>query len=430
MTSPDHKPLPPSLWAATATPGLMFPQLAGTARAKVAIVGGGYTGLSAALHLAERGTDVVLVEASEPGWGASGRNGGQVIPGLKYDPDTLEEMFGPDLGPRMVRTVGGTADLVFDLIRRHGIACDAVQTGWIQPSHSAAGLAAAETRARQWQRRGADVEVLGRENVAALVGSSAYRGGWIDRRGGSVQPLSYARGLAAAAARAGARIHARTNARALQRDGAEWRLETDAGEIRAEQVILGTNGYTGNLWPKLKESVVPVFSLQVATEPLSDNLRGSILPEGQAASDTLRLLRYYRMDAQGRFIMGARGPFKDADPDPSNASGHYAAARTLFPQLEGVKFAFCWAGRVAMTPDHLPHLHELAPGLHAGLGYNGRGVGMATMMGRLLAERVGGAPAEAVDFPVAPLRPLPMHGWSRFAVRLLTQYYRMRDALE
>ena len=321
-------------------------------------------------------------------------------------------MFGPDLGARMVRTAGSTAALVFDLVRRHGIACDAIETGWIQPSHSTAGLAAAETRVRQWRERGADVALLSRERIASLVGTNAYRGGWIDRRGGTVQPLSYARGLATAAARAGARVFARSGARRLRREGESWVVETDAGEIRAEQVVLGTNGYTGDLWPRLKQSVVPVFSLQVATKPLSDNLRRTILPEGQAASDTLRLLRYYRLDRQGRFVLGARGPFKDADPNDADASGHYAAIRKLFPQLDGVPFEFNWSGRVAMTADHLPHLHELAPGLHSGLGYNGRGVGMATMMGRLLAERASGTPAEAVDFPVIPLRPLPLHGWS------------------
>jgi glycine/D-amino acid oxidase-like deaminating enzyme len=328
-----------------------------------------------------------------------------------------------------VRTVAGTAGLVFDLVRRHDIACDALNTGWIQPAHSSAALATVEARARQWQQRGAEAELLDRQQVASLIGSQAYRGGWIDRRGGSVQPLSYARGLASIAARLGAGIFARSGVRRLQRDGGTWLLETEAGEVRAEQVVIATNGYTGELWPRLRQTVVPAYSLLVATKPLSENLRGSILPGGQPASDTLRLLRYYRMDAHGRFVLGARSPMRE-QPRASDASDHRAAVIKLFPQLEGVPFEFMWSGRVAMTADHLPHLHELAPGLHAGLGYNGRGVGMATMMGRLLAERLKGVPAEAIDFPTVPLRPLPFHGWNRFAIRLLTQYYRLRDAME
>lgn len=393
------------------------------------MVGGGFTGLSAALHLAERGKDVLLLEAAEPGWGASGRNGGQVIPGLKYDPDELEEMFGTDLGPRTVKTVGSTADLVFDLVGRYGIDCDAVHKGWIQPAHSEAALNTVSARATQWKRRGADVEILSREQVEALVGSRAYHGGWIDRRGGSLQPLSYARGLAAAASDQGARIFANSPALKVEQEGGAWKVTTPNGTATVNRIIIGTNAYSDDLWPGLKRTVVPVFSFQVATRPLSDNLRRSILPQGHAASDTRRLLRYYCLDREGRFVLGARGPFRDA-PGPEDAARHYAAVRELFPQLGDVEYAYHWAGRVAMTADHLPHLHELAPGVHAGLGFNGRGVAMGTMMGRLLAQRASGVAAEEIDFPVLPLKPIPFHGFNRLAVRLAIQYYRLRDAME
>jgi glycine/D-amino acid oxidase-like deaminating enzyme len=427
--SAPPQPLPSSLWAATAVAPTPFPQLTGTRLTRVAIIGGGFTGLSTALHLAERGIESVVLEASEPGWGASGRNGGQVIPGVKFDPDALEEMFGPHLGPRMVRTVAGTASLVFDLVRRYDIACDALNTGWIQPAHSSLALATVQARARQWRRRGAEVDLLDRQQIVSLIGSQAYCGGWIDRRGGSVQPLSYARGLASTAACLGTGIFARSGVRRLRRDGEAWLLETETGEVRAEQVVVATNGYTDDIWPKLRQTVVPAYSLLVATKPLPEDLRGSILPGGRPASDTRRLLRYYRMDAHGRFVLGARGPMRE-QPRASDVSYHRAEVIKLFPQLKDVPFEFMWSGRVAMTADHLPHLHELAPGLHAGLGYNGRGVAMATMMGRLLAERISGVPAQAIDFPTVPLRPLPFHGWNRFAVRLLTQYYRVRDAVE
>jgi glycine/D-amino acid oxidase-like deaminating enzyme len=271
--------------------------------------------------------------------------------------------------------------------------------------------------------------LLDRQQIVSLIGSQAYCGGWIDHRGGSVQPLSYARGLASAAARLGTGIFARSGVHRLRRDGGAWLLETETGEVRAEQVVVATNGYTGDIWPKLRRTVVPAYSLLVATKPLPEDLRGSILPGRCPASDTRRLLRHYRMDAHGRFVLGARGPMRE-QPRTSDASDHRAAVVKFFPQLKDASFEFMWSGRVAMTADHLPHLHELAPGLHAGLGYNGRGVGMATMMGRLLAERISGVPAQAVDFPTVPLRPLPFHGWNRFAVRLLTQYYRIRDTVE
>lgn len=420
---------PLSLWTATAPSGESFPELTGERTAEVIVVGGGYTGLSAALHMAEQGKDVALLEAAEPGWGASGRNGGQVIPGLKYDPDTLVEMFGPDLGPRVVKTVGAAADLVFTLIARHGIDCDARRPGWIQAAHSEKTLTTVHARALQWRRHGAEVELLDRAKVGALTGSSVFAGGWIDRRGGSIQPLGYARGLARAAAAAGARLFVESPALTVERDGEGWRVTTPKGSLKARQLVIGTNAYGNDLWPGLRQSVVPVFSFQVATAPLSETLRRSILPEGHSVSDTRNLLRYFRMDAAGRLVLGGRGPFTDT-PEASDGAWQRDAVRAIYPQLDKVTYEYHWTGRVALTTDHLPHLHELAPGVHAGLGFNGRGVAMATMMGKLLAQRVCGAAAEEVDFPVLPLKPLPFHGFSRLAARLAVQYYRLRDMLD
>ncbi|MGF1610583.1 MAG: NAD(P)/FAD-dependent oxidoreductase, partial [Kiloniellales bacterium] len=190
---------PKSLWAATARPAPDAPPLQGERRAEVAVVGAGFTGLSATLHLAESGADVVLLEAAEPGWGASGRNGGQVIPGFKLDPDELVARFGPECGERLAAFAGGTADLVFELIARHGIDCAAERSGWIQAVHAPARMILAERRVAQWSKRGVHAEVISAERIAQLTGTERYSGGWIDGRGGVLQPLGYARGLAEAA---------------------------------------------------------------------------------------------------------------------------------------------------------------------------------------------------------------------------------------
>lgn len=423
-----YNPAPesPSLWAATAEAGRNFPALSGAARVKSVVVGGGFTGLSTALHLAEAGHDVALLEANMVGWGASGRNGGQVIAGLKYDPDELEEMFGSDLGPRLVQAVGDGPDYLFRLIERLGIRCNARQNGWIQPAHSEGALATVQRRARQWQRRGASTQILGDKEAAKLLGSDAYLGGWLDRRGGGIQPLSYARGLAAAAADRGARIYAGSPALRTVRDGNGWRIETQNGSLTADTLVLATNAYTDDLWPGLRRSVVPTFSLQVATGPLPEAIRRTVLPEGQLASDTLRLLRYYQIDGDGRFVLGARGPFRDGVA-LADAGEQLRHIRQLYPQLNGVPFSYVWSGQVAITADHLPHLHVLAPSVFAALGFNGRGVALTTTMGRFLAALASGTPIEAVDFPVAPLRPLPLHAFNRLGVRIVTQYYRLRD---
>jgi glycine/D-amino acid oxidase-like deaminating enzyme len=417
-----------SLWSATAAAGPTAPELEGTLRAELVIVGAGYTGLSAALHLSEAGRDVVVIDASDIGAGGSGLNGGQVIPGVKHDPDALEQIFGPALAQRVIETVTAGPELVFELIHKHAIACDATRAGWIQPAASEGALELLGSRAEQWRRRGASVELLTRQQTARLLGSERYWGAWIDRRGGTVQPLAYARGLARAALGAGARIFCRTPALELARDGKDWRIRTPRGGLVSAQVILATGAYSGRLMDRLRRSVVVVPSLQVATQIVPEPLRRSILPEGQAASDTCHLLRYFRMDASGRFIMGTRGAFGDV-PLAQAARHHYAAVREIYPQLAGLSFEYHWGGLVAMTPDHLPHLHELGPGLLAGLGFNGRGVAMATMMGRLLAQRALGSAVFELGFPVTPLRPIALHGLSHLAARAAIQVLRLRDRL-
>jgi glycine/D-amino acid oxidase-like deaminating enzyme len=415
------------LWSTTAAPGPELGQLGESVRTQVAIVGAGYTGLSAALHLATAGRDVVVLDAADVGERASGLNGGQVIPGLKHAPDVLEEMFGPLVGSRLVDTVASGPDLVFDLIQKYEIACAATRAGWIQPATSAAALEAIAARVDQWRRRGADVELLSAKETARLTGSQRYSGGWIDRRGGTVQPLSYVRGLARAVRSAGARIFIRTPATDLEQTGREWRIRTPRGSVACQTAILATDAYTDRLVDPLRRTLIPVPSFQVATEPIPEKLRQTILPEGQSASDTWHLLRYFRLDA-GRLILGSRGTFADV-PAAVAARHHYRAVREIFPQLEGIRYEYHWGGLVGMTRDHLPHLHELARGLLTGLGYNGRGVAMATVMGRILAQWALGMPASDLAFPVTSLAPIPMHRFNQIGARVAIQYLRAVDGL-
>ena len=417
-----------SLWAATAAPGPDLPKLAGNLRAHVTIIGGGYTGLSAALHLAESGRDAVVLEAADIGDRASGLNGGQVIPGVKYDPDSLEEMFGPRAGARLVDTVARGPDLVFDLIRKYAIACDALRTGWIQPATSEPVLAALHARVEQWRRRGAAVEMLTRAETARLTGSSRYCGGWIDRRGGTVHPLSYVRGLARAARSQGSRIFRQSPATKLSRSGGEWRVDTPGGSVTSPTVIVATDAYSDEVVDVVRRTVVTVPSFQVATAPLPPGLLTTILPERQSASDTWHLLRYFRVDSVGRLIMGSRGVFGNP-PVTAQARYQYRAVREIYPQLEGIPYEYHWGGLVAVTRDHLPRLQEVAPGLLAGFGYNGRGVAMATMMGALLARWSSGQPAGELGFPVTPVDPLPLHVFNQLGARIAVQYLRTLDGL-
>lgn len=420
--------LPPSLYADTAIPAAPTPPLAGEARAEVCVVGGGFTGLSAALHLAEAGADVVLIEAEEPGWGASGRNGGQVNPGLKPDPDEVERDWGPDLGSRMLALSYGAPGAVFDLIRRHQIPCEARQQGTIRAAIRADNAAAIRRTAEQCARRGGPVRFLDAAETAALVGHARYAGAMLDARGGDVHPLSYARGLARAAMAQGARVHGGTRATGIARDGAQWRVTSPGGAVRAAQVVLATNGYTDALWPQLRESVVPVFSSIAATAPLPDDLAARVLPHRASLYESGHITVYYRVDRANRLLMGGRGPQAPiGDARPIRSLLRYA--ERLWPELRGTQWTHGWNGQLAITQDHYPHLHEPAPGVIAALGYNGRGVAMATAMGAEIARRLTGASAEALDMPVTSIRPIPLHGFWRLAVTAKMWEGRVRDRL-
>ena len=418
-----------SLWAATCAPMAPLSQLSADMRAELAVIGAGYTGVSAALHAACAGRDVVVLEAGQVGEGGSGLNGGQVIAGLKHDPDVLESVYGQRVGAQLAACSGSAPDLVFDLIARHSIECDAQRSGWLQLAVNERHLRSLERRAGQWRSRGADAAVLSDRDAAGLTGTTRYCGGWIDRRGGSVHPLAYLRGLARAAMSSGTRLFVRSAVRRLSRSGGAWRAETACGSVTAQTVVVATDAYTDRAFDVLRRTVVAVPSIQVATAPLPPHLRASILPGGQSVSDTRRILRYFRLDASGRFVLGTRGSYADI-PAPAATPAHEHALRELYPQLAGLPLTYRWGGYVAMTPDGVPHLHEPAPGLLAGLGYNGRGVAMATAMGRLLARRALGEPAESLGFPVPGVRPIRLHALSRLAARATIGYLQTRDALE
>jgi glycine/D-amino acid oxidase-like deaminating enzyme len=420
-------PMPESLWAATAPPASPTPRLEESIDTDVAIVGAGYTGLSTALHLAESGVRACVLEAAQPGWGASGRNGGQVNPTLKHDPDEIERLLGPDKGRLLNDAIHRSADDVFGLIERHRIECQAVRRGWLQLAQSSKAMPELHARAEQWRRRGVATQVFDREAVARRVGSNAFAGGWLDPRAGGIQPLAYARGLVRAAQSLGARVHGNALVSGLKRSNGSWTLETAHGpKVRAERIVLATDGYTGGLWPGLEQSVLAANSFIVATQPLEGAAARAILPGGESASNAQRLLLYFRRDAQGRLLMGGRGHFGERN-DPRDYEHLTQSVRLLFPDIGELRYEYRWAGRVAITRDFLPHVHEPAPGVTMALGYNGRGIATATAMGKHLARRMTGG--GEFPFPVTPIRPIPLHGLQRFYIAAGVAWYSLLDRI-
>jgi glycine/D-amino acid oxidase-like deaminating enzyme len=420
--------LPPSLYADTAVPPAVTPPLDVDRNVSVAIIGGGFAGLSTALHLAERGTRAIVLEAQEPGWGASGNNGGQLNPGLKLDPDTIETAFGADFGGRMIAFAYNTPSFTLDLIRRLGIACEARQNGTIRAAYHKTHGAAVETTAEQCMRRGMPVGVLDRDALRETTGTDRYVRAVLDRRGGDLQPLSYARGLARAALAAGAVVHGRTPATSLRREGGRWRIETPRAVVSAEKVLIATNGFTDDLWPGLRRTIVPVFSSIAATEPLPDDVARQIMPTRSVLYESGHITVYYRIDASNRLLMGGRGPMHWIR-DPSAVAYLMRYAIRLWPELRGIRWTHGWNSRLAMTTDHFPHVHEPGPGALVYLGCNGRGVALATAMGQQLANRLIGGETAEIDMPITSVKPIRFHAFWPVAVKSVVLYGRIRDRL-
>ncbi len=400
------------LWERSAPPAPETGPLAGDIECDVAVVGGGYTGLSAALHLAEGGASVALLEGVEIGFGGSGRNVGLVNAGLWIMPEEVPALLGPLHGERLLAELGDAPGLVFDLVERHGIACEATRAGTLHCAVGASGLGEVAERARQWRARGAPVALLDARGAARAVGTSAYAGALLDRRAGTVQPLAYARGLADAALRAGAKLFTASPVETAEDEGTGWRLRTAAGSVRARRVVVATNAYTGGpgsaggLWPEVRAELVHLPYFNLATPPLSSNLAGSILPERQGVWDTREVLSSFRFDAAGRLVFGSVGALRGTGRALHRAWGRRALAK-LFPQLAGIDFQHEWYGAIGMTVDAVPRFHRLGRDVVGFSGYNGRGIAPGTAFGRCLArltlDEIGDA-----DLPLPVTEPAPV----------------------
>lgn len=393
------------------------------------VVGAGYQGLSTALHAARAGLSVQIIEAGDIGAGASGVNGGQVIPGLKQDPETLISLFGEDAGKRLLRFTSKTADVVYDLIAREELDVEHVRSGWIQAAHTEASLQAAGQRNRQWRAQGADVALLNQAEIALLTGAEGYRGGFLDRRAGVVNPLALVHELARITTEAGANLATHDAVTSLSRDGTSWRVGTQSSRsLRAKKVLVATNAYSDRILPDLARSLVWLHSFQIATEPLPAGF-DFILPSGQAVSDSRRILVYYRRSPDGRLVLGGRGPMRP--PRSAEDWAHLERAlQRLYPMLSGIAITHRWFGRVAMTPDHLPHLHEPEPGLLMVAGCQGRGIGLMVSLGDPLAQYLAHGDPGVLPLPISPLRGIPLHRFRRIGVAAHVAWYRLLDGLE
>ncbi|TWI52356.1 glycine/D-amino acid oxidase-like deaminating enzyme [Pseudomonas duriflava] len=385
------------LWEALSPNTLNALPLKGELNADICIIGAGITGLSAALHLAEQGKRVVIVEAHEVGHGGSGRNVGLVNAGMWIPPDTAVSTLGAEVGEKLLKVMGNAPYEVFSLIERYGIECQAQHKGTLHMAHNAKGLADLRSRAEQWQRRGAPVELLSGASCVEACGTTHVSGALLDRRAGTINPMAYSLGLARAAVRLGVQLYERSAVLCLERQSAKWCVVTAQGTVLAEQVIMASNAYTEGEWTTLRNHFFPGYYYQVASTPLGEEA-DFILPGGQGSWDTRTVLSSIRRDADGRLLLGSLG-------NMSNRPAWFIEAwadriqRYYFPRLGKIEWEYTWTGCIAFTPDHLMRLFEPAPGLLAMTGYNGRGVTTGTVVGKAFAHYLCRGSDEVLPMP-------------------------------
>lgn len=397
---------PESLWAASAPTAPNFQALSQDITADVAIIGGGFTGLSAALHLAEAGKSVILLEAQEIGYGGSGRNVGLVNAGLWLMPDLVEQRLGSEKGAALNQFLGGAPDLVFSLIEKHGIECEAVRNGTLHLAHSKSGQKELQQRYEQLNRRGAPVSLFDRDQTSAKTGSSRYLAALQDARAGTIQPLAYAIGLAKAADAAGAKLFTNSPVQSVEKKDEGWTIRTDQASVRAGKVIQAGNAYGAGFAQSRRTSYVPVHYFQLASKPLDPEARTKILPQLQGCWDTRQVMCSFRLDAQGRLILGSIGGL---GMQTSGMARHWADkfCHHLFPWLDRLDWEYAWDGRIGMTSDALPRCF-IEDGMVGMIAYNGRGIGPGTAFGKAMARYVLDGDVSQLPLPISDPAPVLM----------------------
>lgn len=395
-----------SLWDASAKERDFHAPLDADTAVDVAIVGGGFTGLSTALHCAEKGLSAHVLEAEKIGFGGSGRNCGLVNAALWLPPQKVREKLGTTYGPRFIKKFGSGPEYVFSLIEKHQIQCEVTRSGTIHAAHGPSGFVDLQERHKEWQRLGEPVDLLSRDEVSAMIGTDHFHGGLLDHRCGTINPMGYCRGLARAALAAGAKISTGVRATKLRRDGEMWKVETPQGVVTAKTVVLGTNAYTDDLWPNLNRIFTMIHYFQLATKPLGPKAQ-DILPGRQGLWDTGQIMFNIRRDAYDRLLVGSMGKVVGSkDKGLSHRWAKKQLAR-IFPRLGPVEFEEAWHGQIAMTPDHLPRIYELDTNLFTPIGYNGRGITTGTMFGETMAGLLTGMDRADLPLPMTELRTVP-----------------------
>jgi len=418
-----------SYYAASANASPERPPLADSKEADVCVIGGGFSGLSAALHLSEQGRHVTLLEGAQIGWGASGRNGGQIVNGLNASLDTIGKRYGSQTADFVGGLVQEGAGIIRHNVKTHNIQCD-LKPRNIYVAFNARQMRDLEDKQALWKRHGMEEhEMLDSAALQQHVGSDGYCGGMIDHSGGHLHPLNLALGEAAALERSGGIIHEQTRVTRIDSIDTQPVVITDNGSVRCKTLVICGNAYLGKSVPALAPRVMPVSTQVMATEPLSEELARKLLPTDSCIEDVRYILDYYRLSADRRLLFGGGTVYGGSEP--KDVEGKLRPnMEKVFPELRGVKVTHAWSGNFALSFSRVPQLGRLGPETYFAMGYSGHGVTGSHLFGRLLAEAVSGNTERFEQFAALPWHPFP--GGQRFRAPYSTVgswWYGLRDAV-
>ena len=426
----DTDDYPNSYYHATQNRQLELSPLDGSCRTDVCIIGGGYTGLSAALHLSKRGYKVILLEARKMGWGASGRNGGQLGSGQRKDQDFLEKKLGNADAARLWQLAEDAKNLAKQIIAEHDIQCD-LKPGVAHPDHKPGYATETRKYVEHLKTRYGyqQIEYLQPDDMAELTGSDTYFGGSLDMGAAHLHPLNYALGLAAAAQQCGAILHESTVVESYQ-EGSPNKVISNRGVIEADAVILACNGYLGKLEKRMAGKIMPINNFIIATEPLDDTTAHSINPRDVAIADSRFVINYYRLSADKRLLFGGGENYSRNFPADIKSFVRKPMLE-IYPRFADKRIDYAWGGTLAVTLNRMPHFGRLSnSGIYFAQGYSGHGVAMATLGGKIMADAIAGETGNLDLFGKLPTRPFPGGAWLRYPGLVLGMtYYAIRDRL-
>ena len=423
-----HSPYPPSYYAASRSVAPERPPLEGVQRTEVCVVGAGFSGLATALSLVEKGHRVTVLEAEQVGFGASGRNGGQLVNSYSRDIDEITRRYGEAAGQALGRMAFEGGDIIRDWVHRYDIACD-LRQGGVFAAFSERQLRELRARVELWARNGhSELEMLDQSSIRRHSNTDLYVGGLLDRRGGHVHPLNLALGEAAALERLGGTVHEFSRVTRIE-SGAQPRVHTEQGSVQAEQLVICGNAYLGREAPDLYARVMPVSTQIIATEPLGEERARRLMPANTCVEDCNYFLDYYRMSADHRLLFGGGSVYGGKTPDDIAAELRPHMLRT-FPELADVRVDYAWSGNFALTFSRIPDIGKLDRNVYYAHGYSGHGVTGTHVVGRIIAEAIHGDASRFDAF--AALRNIPFPGGRRFRVPLSvlgSWYYMAREKL-